>query len=72
MPISRNYLDISSGFGWTRSMVAAFARVVDSGSSAAARRLNISKSAVSTHVQRLEERLGIRLLKPHHAPTLAD
>ncbi len=43
--------------------IAAFARVVDSGSfSAAARRLNVSKSAVSAHVQRLEERLGVRLL----------
>lgn len=43
--------------------VAAFARVVDSGSfSAAAQRLKISKSAVSAHVQRLEERLGVRLL----------
>src|SRR5207244_1040230 len=48
--------------------IAAFARVVDSGSfSAAARRLNISKSAISPHVlsphvQRLEGRLGIRLL----------
>src|SRR5216117_1579193 len=43
--------------------IAAFARVVDSGSfSAAARHLEISKSAVSAHVQRLEERLGIRLL----------
>jgi DNA-binding transcriptional LysR family regulator len=42
---------------------AAFARVVDSGSfSGAARRLKISKSAVSAHVQRLEERLGVRLL----------
>src|SRR5438876_3052112 len=43
--------------------IAAFARVVDSGSfSAAAGRLKISKSAVSAHVQRLEERLGVRLL----------
>jgi DNA-binding transcriptional LysR family regulator len=43
--------------------IAAFARVVDSGSfSAAARRLKISKSAASAHVQRLEERLGVRLL----------
>jgi DNA-binding transcriptional LysR family regulator len=43
--------------------IAAFARVVDSGSfSAAARRLGISKSAASAHVQRLEERLGVRLL----------
>src|SRR5436189_5538184 len=43
--------------------IAAFARVVDGGSfSAAAYRLKISKSAVSAHVQRLEERLGVRLL----------
>jgi DNA-binding transcriptional LysR family regulator len=43
--------------------IAAFARVVDSGSfSAAARRLNVSKSAISAHVQRLEARLGVRLL----------
>jgi DNA-binding transcriptional LysR family regulator len=36
---------------------------VESGSfSAAAGRLKISKSAVSAHVQRLEERLGVRLL----------
>jgi DNA-binding transcriptional LysR family regulator len=43
--------------------VAAFARVVEAGSfSAAARRLRISKSATSAHVQRLEERLGVRLL----------
>src|SRR5438105_509367 len=43
--------------------IAAFAHVVDSGSfSAAARRLKISKSAISAHVQRLEERLGVRLL----------
>src|SRR5437762_14346003 len=43
--------------------IAAFARVVDGGSfSAAAYRLGFSKSAVSGHVQRLEERLGIRLL----------
>jgi DNA-binding transcriptional LysR family regulator len=43
--------------------VAAFARVVEAGSfSAAAHRLRISKSATSAHVQRLEERLGVRLL----------
>ena len=43
--------------------IAAFARVVDSGSfSAAAQRLKISKSAISAHVQRLETRLGVRLL----------
>jgi Bacterial regulatory helix-turn-helix protein, lysR family len=42
--------------------VAAFARVVEAGSfSAAARRLRIFKSATSAHVQRLEERLGVRL-----------
>src|SRR5437879_9633541 len=43
--------------------IAAFVRVVEGGSfSAAARHLKISKSAVSAHVQRLEDRLGIRLL----------
>lgn len=43
--------------------VAAFARVVHTGSfSAAARSLRLSKSAVSAHVQRLEDRLGVRLL----------
>jgi DNA-binding transcriptional LysR family regulator len=43
--------------------ITAFVRVVDSGSfSAAAQRLRISKSAVSAHVQRLENRLGVRLL----------
>ena len=43
--------------------IAAFARVVDCGSfSAAADRLKLSKSAISAHVQRLEERLGTRLL----------
>jgi DNA-binding transcriptional LysR family regulator len=43
--------------------IAAFARVVDSGSfSAAAQRMGLSKSAVSAHVQRLEQRLGVRLL----------
>lgn len=43
--------------------IAAFTRVVDSGGfSAAAHRLGISKSAVSAHVQRLEERLRVRLL----------
>src|ERR1041385_4377679 len=43
--------------------IAAFVRVVDSGSfSAAAGQLKISKSSVSAHVQRLEERLGTRLL----------
>ena len=43
--------------------IAVFTRAVDSGSfSAAARRLGISKSAVSAQVQRLEGRLGVRLL----------
>jgi DNA-binding transcriptional LysR family regulator len=43
--------------------IATFARVVEVGSfSAAARRLRISKSAASAHIQRLEERLGVRLL----------
>ena len=43
--------------------MTAFVRVVDSGGfSAAARRLNMSTTAVSHHVQSLEERLGARLL----------
>lgn len=43
--------------------IAAFALVVDTGSfTAAAQRLKLSKSAVSAHVQRLEERLGVQLL----------
>ena len=41
----------------------AFVRVVDNaGFSAAARKLNMSTTAVSNHVQALEERLGVRLL----------
>jgi DNA-binding transcriptional LysR family regulator len=43
--------------------IAAFSHVVETGSfTAAAERLKLSKSAVSAHVQRLEERLGVRLL----------
>jgi DNA-binding transcriptional LysR family regulator len=43
--------------------IAAFALVVETGSfTAAAQRLKLSKSAVSAHVQRLEERLGVQLL----------
>lgn len=43
--------------------LTVFARVVDSGGfSAAARRLNMSTTMVSNHVQALEERLGARLL----------
>src|SRR6185437_5245272 len=43
--------------------IAAFACVADNESfTVAARRLKISKSAVSAHVQRLERRLGVRLL----------
>jgi DNA-binding transcriptional LysR family regulator len=43
--------------------IAAFACVAENGSfTAAARRLKISKSAVSAHVQRLESRLGVLLL----------
>ncbi|MCK1421232.1 LysR family transcriptional regulator [Bradyrhizobium sp. CW12] len=45
------------------SSLTAFVRVVDSGGfSAAARRLNMSTTMVSNHVQALEERLGVRLL----------
>jgi DNA-binding transcriptional LysR family regulator len=49
---------------WIRSTASLPSRASwKSGSfSAAARRMNISKSAISAHVQRLEERLGIRLL----------
>jgi DNA-binding transcriptional LysR family regulator len=43
--------------------LTAFVRVVDSGGfSAAGRRLNMSTTRVSNHVQALEERLGARLL----------
>jgi DNA-binding transcriptional LysR family regulator len=43
--------------------LTAFVRVVENGSfSAAARRLNMSKTMVSNHVQALEDRLGVRLL----------
>jgi DNA-binding transcriptional LysR family regulator len=43
--------------------LTVFARVADSGGfSAAARRLNMSATMVSSHVQSLEERLGARLL----------
>jgi DNA-binding transcriptional LysR family regulator len=43
--------------------LTAFVRVVDSGGfSAASRRLNMSTSMVSNHVQALEDRLGARLL----------
>ncbi|HTT80746.1 MAG TPA: LysR family transcriptional regulator [Stellaceae bacterium] len=43
--------------------LTAFARVVESGGfTAAARRLNMSTTAVSNHVQALEEGLGVRLL----------
>ncbi len=43
--------------------IAVFVRVVDSGSfTAAAARLNISKSVVSKYVSRLEDALGARLL----------
>ena len=43
--------------------LTAFVRVVDTGGfSAAARRLNMSTTMVSNHVQALEERLGARLL----------
>jgi DNA-binding transcriptional LysR family regulator len=45
------------------SELAVFATVVDAGSfSAAARRLKLSKAAVSEQVARLEQRLGARLL----------
>jgi DNA-binding transcriptional LysR family regulator len=43
--------------------LTAFVRVVDSGGfSAAGRKLNMSTSMVSNHIQALEDRLGVRLL----------
>src|SRR6516165_6200535 len=43
--------------------LTAFVRVVDSGGfSAAGRKLNMSTTMVSSHIQALEERLGVRLL----------
>ncbi|MCA6110991.1 LysR family transcriptional regulator [Bradyrhizobium cenepequi] len=43
--------------------LTAFVRVVDSGGfSAAGRRLNMSTTMVSNHIQSLEDRLGVRLL----------
>ena len=45
------------------SSLTAFVRVVENGGfSAAARRLNMSTTMVSNHVQALEDRLGVRLL----------
>src|ERR1700736_5721371 len=44
--------------------LTAFVRVVDHGGfSAAGRRLNMSTTMVSNHIQALEERLGARLLQ---------
>src|SRR5690349_10084020 len=44
--------------------MSAFVRVVDSGGfSAGARKLNMSTTMVSNHVQALEDRLGARLLQ---------
>src|ERR1700752_1426131 len=43
--------------------LTAFVRVVDTGGfSAAGRKLNMSTTMVSNHIQALEERLGVRLL----------
>src|ERR1700694_2705086 len=43
--------------------MTAFVKVVDNGGfSAAARALHMSPSMVTTHIQSLEERLGVRLL----------
>jgi DNA-binding transcriptional LysR family regulator len=43
--------------------LTAFVRVVDTGGfSAAGRRLNMSTTMVSNHIQALEDRLGVRLL----------
>src|SRR6202043_887269 len=55
---------IIRGFAMDRlTSLTAFVRVVDSGGfSAAGRRLNMSTTMVSNHLQALEERLGARLL----------
>src|SRR6202022_4455397 len=55
---------IIRGFAMDRlTSLTAFVRVVDSGGfSAAGRRLNMSTTMVSNHVQSLEDRLGARLL----------
>jgi DNA-binding transcriptional LysR family regulator len=55
---------IIRGFAMDRlTSLTAFVRVVDSGGfSAAGRRLNMSTTMVSNHVQALEDRLGARLL----------
>ena len=43
--------------------IAAFVSVVENaGFAAAARHLNVSRTMVSSHVQDLEDRLGVRLL----------
>ena len=45
------------------SRIEVFVKVVEQGSfSKAADKLNITKSAVSKHVQTLEDQLGVRLL----------
>src|ERR1700731_3204260 len=55
---------IIRGFAMDRlTSLTAFVRVVDSGGfSAAGRRLNMSVTIVSNHIQSLEDRLGARLL----------
>src|ERR1700737_4410745 len=55
---------IIRGFAMDRfARLTAFVRVVDSGGfSAAGRRLNMSTTMVSNHIQALEDRLGARLL----------
>ena len=49
--------------------LTVFVRVVDSaGFTAAGRRLNMSTTMVSSHVQALEDRLGARLLRQDRLP----
>ena len=51
----------------------AFATVVDQGGfTDAAKKMGISKSAVSKHVSALEARLGSAAFEPHDAARLAD
>jgi hypothetical protein len=54
------------------SAMSSFVRVVeDGGFSAAARRLDISTSVVTTHVKSLEDRLGVLLLTAAHAKSVS-
>jgi predicted subunit of tRNA(5-methylaminomethyl-2-thiouridylate) methyltransferase len=49
------------------SSMQSFVKVVENGGfAAAARQLNLSPSLVTTHIKSLEDRLGVRLLRPKY------